>query len=148
MKQIPRPGKATIETEPTKKTWDCSNRSVIQISDEVLLAVRKRKPIVALETTIYTHGFPYPENLALALDLEKIVRKNGAIPATIGILNGVAKIGLTAQEIYELASCAGKPETMKVSRRDLPFILGMVSFVTLEFLIRHLTISRVWLVKR
>ncbi|KAG4431412.1 hypothetical protein IFR05_013104 [Cadophora sp. M221] len=82
-------------------------------------------PVVALESTIYTHGFPYPQNVALALGLEEIVRSHGAVPATIGILNGVAKIGLTGDEITMLASAAGKPDTMKVSRRDLPYILGM-----------------------
>jgi pseudouridine-5'-phosphate glycosidase/pseudouridine kinase len=84
--------------------------------------------VVALETTIYTHGFPYPDNVALAKDLEHIVYKNGAVPATIGIIDGVARVGLNTLELTALASSAGKPETMKVSRRDLPYILGMVSF--------------------
>jgi hypothetical protein len=99
---------------------------VFEISPEVARALRDNAPIVALETTIYTHGFPYPDNIALALDLEKIVRANGAIPATIGVVGGVARVGLTKEEIITLASSAGKPETMKVSRRDLPYILGMV----------------------
>ncbi|KAE9382042.1 hypothetical protein N431DRAFT_552004 [Stipitochalara longipes BDJ] len=99
--------------------------SVFQISPEVSKAVKNNLPVVALETTIYTHGFPYPENVALALDLEKIVRANGAIPATIGVVEGVARVGLTSEEITTLAAGAGKPETMKVSRRDLPYILGM-----------------------
>jgi pseudouridylate synthase / pseudouridine kinase len=85
------------------------------------------KPVVALETTIYTHGFPYPDNVALALELEDIVRSNGGIPATIGILAGIARIGLSTEELVALTSTAGKPETMKVSRRDLPYIIGMVS---------------------
>jgi pseudouridine-5'-phosphate glycosidase len=85
------------------------------------------KPVVALETTIYTHGFPYPDNVALALELEGIVRSNGAVPATIGILDGVARIGLSTEELIALTSSAGKPETMKVSRRDIPYIIGMVS---------------------
>ncbi|PBP19441.1 IdgA domain protein [Diplocarpon rosae] len=83
------------------------------------------QPVVALETTIYTHGFPYPENVSLALDLEEIVRQKGAVPATIGILNGEARVGLSNQDIIKLASAAGKPETMKVSRRDIPYILGL-----------------------
>lgn len=101
-----------------------------KVSQEVAYAVTKNVPVVALETTIYTHGFPYPENVVLALDLEKIVRDNGAIPATIGVVDGVARIGLTNEEITTLASGAGKPETMKVSRRDLPYILGMVRTLT------------------
>ncbi|TVY19815.1 Pseudouridine-metabolizing bifunctional protein [Lachnellula arida] len=102
-----------------------SVHEVLQISPEVQEAVWRNKPVVALESTIYTHGFPYPENVALALDLEKIVRKNGGTPATIGVLNGVVRVGLNSEEITALASSAGKPDTMKVSRRDLPYILGM-----------------------
>lgn len=96
-------------------------------SDEVRDAIMTNKPVVALETTIYTHGFPYPDNVALALELEGIVRSNGAVPATIGILDGIARIGLSTEELIALTSSAGKPETMKVSRRDLPYIIGMVS---------------------
>jgi len=96
------------------------------VSDEVGAAIQSNQPVVALETTIYTHGFPYPDNVALALNLESVVRQNGAVPATIGILNGVARVGLSGEEITTLASSTGKPGTMKVSRRDLPYILGMV----------------------
>jgi hypothetical protein len=102
-------------------------QSLIRPSPEIIWALESRQPVVALETTIYTHGFPYPDNVRLALDLETIVRQNGAIPATIGILDGVARVGMSSEEITALASAAGKPETMKVSRRDLPYILGMVS---------------------
>lgn len=87
------------------------------------------KPIVALETTIYTHGFPYPDNVALATHLETVVRTNGGIPATIGVLHGVARVGLSPQELIELASAAGKMETMKISRRDLPYITGLVGLL-------------------
>ena len=104
--------------------------SIIKISDEVQDALRLGNPVVALESTIYTHGFPYPDNVALALDLEQIARKHGVIPATIGILDGVATVGLNEEELRRLASSAGKPETMKVSRRDIPFILGMVGSFT------------------
>ena len=102
---------------------------VFRLSQEVREAVWTKEPVVALESTIYTHGFPYPDNVALALDLEKIVRKNGGIPATIGVLDGVVRVGLNNEEITTLASSAGKPETMKVSRRDVPYILGLVSFM-------------------
>jgi len=105
---------------------------LFHISPEVSNAVKNNLPVVALESTIYTHGFPYPENVALALDLEKIVRANGAIPATIGVLGGVARIGLTSEEIKTLAEGAGKPETMKVSRRDLPYVLGMVCWMVVS----------------
>jgi pseudouridine-5'-phosphate glycosidase/pseudouridine kinase len=99
---------------------------VFRVSPEVEDAVRSGKPVVALETTIYTHGFPYPDNVGLALHLESVVRLNGGIPATIGILSGVARVGLDPQELTGLASAAGKPETMKVSRRDLSYITGLV----------------------
>lgn len=101
------------------------------MSEEVRHAVATNTPVVALETTIYTHGFPFPNNVALALELESIVRQNGAVPATIGILDGVARVGLSETEIREVASAAGKPETMKISRRDLPYILGKVGGISL-----------------
>ena len=104
----------------------------IQISDEVDRATARGKPVVALETTIYTHGFPYPDNVALALSLEAIVRKNGAVPATIGIIDGVAKIGLSSDDLLCITEAAGKPETMKVSRKDLPYILGLASTLNLR----------------
>jgi hypothetical protein len=98
-----------------------------QISPEVKDALISGKPIVALETTIYTHGFPYPDNVALALDLESIVRRNGGVPATIGILDGVARIGMTTEELRRITAAALDKASMKVSRRDLPYILGLVS---------------------
>jgi pseudouridine-5'-phosphate glycosidase/pseudouridine kinase len=100
---------------------------VFRVSPEVKEAVDSRKPIVALETSIYTHGFPYPDNVALASHLESVVRLNGGIPATIGVLHGVARVGLEPKELIELASAAGEKETMKVSRRDIPYITGLVS---------------------
>ena len=71
-------------------------------------------------------GFPYPENVALASNLESIVRVNGGVPATIGVLNGVARVGLAADELIELAASAGQRDTRKVSRRDLGAICGLV----------------------
>ncbi|KAF2402275.1 hypothetical protein EJ06DRAFT_554939 [Trichodelitschia bisporula] len=95
------------------------------VSEEVREAVHSNKPIVALETTIYTHGYPYPENVALASELESIVRINGGVPATIGILNGVAKVGMSPEEIIQLASSVGQASTLKLSRRDLAFATGL-----------------------
>lgn len=109
------------------KSSSPSSDTYFRISHEVLDAIHTNKPVVALETTIYTHGFPYPDNVALALELEAIVRSNGGIPATIGILEGIARVGLSSEELVALTSTAGKPETMKVSRRDIPYIIGMVS---------------------
>lgn len=112
-------------------TWANANRPLsdpyFKVSEEVLDAQSSNQPVVALETTIYTHGFPYPDNVALALELESIVRRNGGIPATIGIVDGIARIGLSTEELVALTSSAGNPDTMKVSRRDIPYIIGMVS---------------------
>lgn len=72
-------------------------------------------------------GFPYPDNIALAELLESVVRANGGVPATIGIVGGVAKVGLSTEELVELASTAEKKSALKVSRRDLGYICGMVS---------------------
>ncbi|KAL8851047.1 MAG: hypothetical protein Q9221_004037 [Calogaya cf. arnoldii] len=97
----------------------------LHVSDEIQAAVHNNQPVVALETTIYTHGFPYPQNTALASHLESVVRLNGGIPATIGVLNGVARVGLSPEEIIELTASAGMPETRKVSRRDLAYMCGL-----------------------
>ena len=75
---------------------------------------------------IVSPGFPYPENVALSSQLESLVRVNGGIPATIGILNGVARVGMEAEELIELVSSAGSSNTWKISRRDLGFIGGLV----------------------
>ncbi|KAK2762848.1 hypothetical protein FQN54_001023 [Arachnomyces sp. PD_36] len=96
-----------------------------KVSEEVRDALNTGKPVVALETTIYTHGFPYPANIALASRLESVVRINGGIPATIGILNGVAHVGMSAEELIELATSAENKSALKVSRRDLGYICGL-----------------------
>lgn len=98
-----------------------SNSKYFQVSEEVQQALAEKKPVVALESTIYTHGFPYPENLALASRLESLVRLNGGVPATIGILDGVARVGLGADELVRLVATPAA----KISRRDFGFVLGM-----------------------
>lgn len=75
-------------------------------------------------------GFPYPENTALASRLESVVRHNGGVPATVGILHGIARVGFLADQLIELTSSAGKPETKKISRRDLAYILGLVTLIS------------------
>jgi pseudouridine-5'-phosphate glycosidase/pseudouridine kinase len=96
------------------------DNNIFRISEEVREALHSNKPVVALETTIYTHGFPYPDNLALSSYLESVVRENGGVPATIGILDGVARVGLSPEEIIRLCASKG-PKTLKLSRRDLAF---------------------------
>ncbi|KAI4117355.1 MAG: hypothetical protein LQ345_002393 [Seirophora villosa] len=105
--------RARFSTHTSKGTF-------LKISDEIQEALHSKKPVVALETTIYTHGFPYPQNTALASHLESVVRAHGGIPATIGVLNGVARVGLNAEELIELTASAAKPDTRKgISGRKL-----------------------------
>jgi len=91
----------------------------IEYSMEVEHAIKNNLPIVALESTIISHGMPYPQNVQTALECEKIVRDNGSVPATIAILNGKLKIGLSNEEIDFL----GKKglEVVKTSRRDIAY---------------------------
>ncbi|MGB9781199.1 pseudouridine-5'-phosphate glycosidase [Caldanaerobacter sp.] len=93
----------------------------IDLSEEVDKALKEGKPIVALESTIISHGMPYPENIETAKAVEEIVRKNGAIPATIAIINGKIKIGLNEKELEFMGT---SKEILKASRRDLPVILA------------------------
>lgn len=102
-------------------TKDQSIESLISLSEDVVAAKAENKPIVALESTIISHGMPYPKNVETALKVEATVRENGAIPATIALMNGQIKVGLSHSEIEELG-VAGLAAT-KVSRRDIPFIL-------------------------
>ncbi|KAE8376081.1 Indigoidine synthase A like protein-domain-containing protein [Aspergillus bertholletiae] len=110
---------------PARRLHGLAQSKFLQVSEEVRDAVATGKPVVALESTIYTHGFPYPESVALASLLETVVRANGGVPATIGILNGVAKVGLSAEELIELASTAESKSALKISRRDLGYICGL-----------------------
>lgn len=95
---------------------------MIQISEEVKKAIQEFKPVVALESTIISHGMPYPKNVETALRCEEIIRENGAVPATIAIIDGVIKVGLSKQEIEAIALPDAK--VLKVSRRDLPLALS------------------------
>ena len=94
----------------------------LDISAEVLEALQAGKPVVALESTIISHGMPYPQNVETALNVERIIRENGAVPATIAIIKGRLKAGLTPDEIEYL----GKKgyDVAKASRRDLPVLIA------------------------
>lgn len=96
-------------------------KNYLDINPEVAKALEEGKAVVALESTIISHGMPYPKNVETALKVEEIIRENGAIPATIAILNGRLKVGLTRDEIEALGS--GK-NVIKTSRRDIPFIIA------------------------
>lgn len=93
----------------------------LDISTEVKEALANNQPVVALESTIISHGMPYPKNVETALTVEQIIRDQGAIPATIAILNGRLKVGLSHEEI-EMLGKAG--DVVKASRRDIPFIIA------------------------
>ncbi|WP_374358420.1 pseudouridine-5'-phosphate glycosidase [Pseudoduganella danionis] len=90
-------------------------------SPEVAAARAAGKAIVALESTIISHGMPYPQNVQMAREVEQIIRDAGAVPATIAIMDGKICIGLNEQQLELLGT---SPDAMKVSRRDLPFVLA------------------------
>ena len=94
----------------------------LDISTEVKEALEQGKPVVALESTIISHGMPYPQNVETAMNVEKLIRENGAVPATIAIIKGRLKAGLTAEEIDYLGR-AGHA-VPKASRRDLPVLVA------------------------
>lgn len=94
----------------------------LDIHPDVARAIAQRRPVVALESTIISHGMPYPQNVATALQVEAEVRAHGAEPATIAIVNGRLKAGLTAAEIETLGQTVRS--VVKVSRRDIPFIVA------------------------
>ena len=93
----------------------------LDIHPDVENAIKNNEPVVALESTIISHGMPYPKNVETALMVEETVRSNKAVPATIAIINGKLKVGLTNDEIEYLAT---NEEVKKVSRRDLPITVA------------------------
>lgn len=93
----------------------------LDIHPDVEKAIKNKEPVVALESTIISHGMPYPKNVETALMVEDTVRSNKAVPATIAIINGRLKVGLTNEEIEFLAT---NEEVKKVSRRDLPITVA------------------------
>ncbi len=95
--------------------------SYITLSDEVQAALQQQRPVVALESTVIAHGLPYPVNIEVAQAMEAAIRAEGAIPATVGILNGKIVIGLTQDEIQYLGTAR---DILKVSRRDLAVTLA------------------------
>ncbi|MBC7618654.1 MAG: pseudouridine-5'-phosphate glycosidase [Candidatus Saccharibacteria bacterium] len=98
------------------------NSEYLAISAEVQHALLNQQPVVALESTIISHGMPYPDNVATALKVEAEVRAHGAVPATIAIVDGILTAGLLPVQIEALGRRG--PEVVKVSRRDMPFIVA------------------------
>src|SRR5688500_15943502 len=91
----------------------------VRVHPEVAAALAGRRPVVALETTLIAHGLPRPHYLAVGRELEAIVRPEGAVPATIGVVAGVGTVGLDAAELERLA---GADDVPKASARDLPIL--------------------------
>ena len=96
-------------------------KQYLSITEEVQKALDENKPVVALESTIISHGMPYPQNVEMAKEVEQIVRDNGAVPATIAIIDGMIKIGLTDEELEIMANTEG---VAKVSRRDMAQVVA------------------------
>ncbi|MBQ2960850.1 MAG: pseudouridine-5'-phosphate glycosidase [Oscillospiraceae bacterium] len=112
----------------------------LDIAPEVAQALAEGKPVVALESTIISHGMPYPQNVETALKVEEVIRENGAVPATIAIIGGRLKAGLSKEEIDHLGK-AGHAVT-KASRRDMPSIVARgidgATTVTTTMIIAHM----------
>lgn len=94
---------------------------LVRVSEEVKQAIRENRPVVALESTIISHGMPYPQNVETAMKTEEVLRKNGVVPATIGIIDGIGVVGMSPSEIEEFGK---RGNIAKVSRRDLPYIMA------------------------
>jgi pseudouridylate synthase len=94
---------------------------LIQLSPEVAAAREQGLPVVALESTIIAHGMPWPQNLETAREVEGVIRTEGAVPATIAVIAGRIRVGLTNEELMQLAQA---PDAMKLSRRDLPYAIA------------------------
>lgn len=129
-----------------KKKWSVIMNKYLDISPEVQQALAEGKPVVALESTIISHGMPYPKNVETALLVEKTIRDNGAVPATIAIIGGRLKAGLSPEEIEYLGK-SGR-EVAKVSRRDLAAIVARgadgATTVTTTMIIAHMAGIRVF----
>ncbi len=112
----------------------------LDVNPEVAQAIAEGKPVVALESTIISHGMPYPQNVETALNVERIIRQNGAVPATIAIIGGRLKAGLTAEEIEYFGK---KGQAIhKASRRDLAVLCARgedgATTVTTTMIIAHM----------
>ena len=113
----------------------------MDVHPEVQDALASKKPVVALETTIVTHGMPQPVNLQTARSVESIVRSTGAVPATMGIVQGRVKIGLEPQELEYLADVKSNPSVVKVSRRDIGPAIAMARDGVSDSLSRRSTVT-------
>lgn len=95
--------------------------SHLDVHPDVVDALAAGRPVVALESTIISHGMPYPDNVAMATEVEQIIRSNGAVPATIAVLDGTCRVGLDPAQLELLAT---RPDVHKATTRDLPWLLA------------------------
>jgi pseudouridine-5'-phosphate glycosidase len=100
---------------------DAHENSHLEVSPEVQRALARRAPVVALESTIITHGMPHPQNVVVAREVEGVVRDSGAVPATIAVIGGRIKVGLTGEELERLGAAR---DVLKLSRADLPYAVS------------------------
>ncbi|MCS7233269.1 MAG: pseudouridine-5'-phosphate glycosidase [Synergistetes bacterium] len=108
-------------THCTIKARKGGETTIWELRDEIREALELGKPVVALESNLITHGFPYPQNIEIALLAEKVIREHDAVPATIAIIRGVIKVGITEDEIRILAN---KNSVNKVGLRDIPVTIA------------------------
>ncbi|VEU42515.1 unnamed protein product [Pseudo-nitzschia multistriata] len=109
------------------RRWSSSRGGMLSVQDKVESALSEGRPVCALESTIVAHGMPYPENLELAREVEGILEDRGVVPATIAVRNGVCRIGISGEELEDLARAGGEGRAQKCSTRDLPLVLGMAA---------------------
>lgn len=116
--------------------------SLVEIQPEVQQALAEGRPVVALESTIIAHGMPYPRNVQTALEVETIVRENGATPATIAVFEGKCRVGLNTEQIEHLGKAS---DVWKVSLADLPYVLsrGLYGATTVAATMRIASLARI-----
>ncbi|XP_037931992.1 uncharacterized protein LOC119666786 [Teleopsis dalmanni] len=135
-------GNAFLNILRKRSTTVNAFKKLIDIHPQVQYSLDKCKPIVALESTIITHGMPFPQNFDTALEVEELVRANGAVPATIAIIDGRIKVGLNNTDLAKLAA-KKQNEVIKCSRRDLPFVISQQkcggTTVAATMIIAHMT---------
>jgi len=115
-------GSALTSSSSSASSSNVSSVPKVKLSDEVRRALRRGDAVVALESTIVAHGMPYPENLRTALEVEEVIRRCGATPATVAVVRGQPRVGLTRDELEDIAKLGDR--CVKASRRDLSHACG------------------------
>ncbi|KAG5354624.1 Pseudouridine-5'-phosphate glycosidase [Yarrowia sp. B02] len=115
--------KALFRAPASRHFATAHSKSPLVVSEEIQQAINDKKPVVALESTIITHGLPYPQNLQMHSDTEQIIRKEGGIPALTAFINGIPRVGVPEDEVKILAENA-EGDHVKVSRRDIGYVMA------------------------